>query len=185
MGGIAMSSTVSVLEKKDFIKWFLNHYQLKKRECVWLLNYLVSDDQLMEKVHFVEKAEYCPKAIIMSAQCTDGVPFRFYKQNVLTTDAEKSFHDIRLNQDEDIYIELNFNSSRLTPEYASVLEENPHLPPNMVTDKKYGLWAELILDQSINEFKRKTILMQIDKALDEKDEASFQKLSEELNNLQN
>ncbi|MCK6257504.1 ReoY family proteolytic degradation factor [Fictibacillus sp. WQ 8-8] len=178
-----MSSTVSVLEKKDFIKWFLNHYQLKKRECVWLLNYLVSDDQLMEKVHFVEKAEYCPKAIIMSAQCTDGVPFRFYKQNVLTTDAEKSFHDIRLNQEEDIFIELNFNSSRLTPEYASVLEENPHLPDNMVTDRKYGLWAELILDQSVSQFKKQKILVNIDRALDQKDEETFQQLTEELRKL--
>ncbi|MBN3555905.1 YpiB family protein [Fictibacillus nanhaiensis] len=179
-----MSSTVSVLEKKDFIKWFLNHYQLKKRECVWLLNYLVSDDQLMEKVHFVEKAEYCPKAIIMSAQCTDGVPFRFYKQNVLTTDAEKSFHDIRLNQEEEIYLELNFNASRLTPEYASVLEENPHLPQNMSMDKKYGIWAEMVLEKSIETYRKNDIMAKIDAALDQKDYDSFTKWTNELKNLE-
>ncbi len=183
-GGIAMSSTVSVLEKKDFIKWFLNHYQLKKRECVWLLNYLVSDDQLMEKVHFVEKAEYCPKAIIMSTQCTDGVPFRFYKQNVLTTDAEKSFHDIRLNQEEEIYLELNFNASRLTPEYASVLEENPHLPQNMSMDKKYGIWAEMVLEKSIETYRKNDIMAKIDAALDQKDYDSFTKWTNELKNLE-
>ena len=31
----------------------------------------------------------------MSTHCVDKVPFRFYKDNVMTTDAEKSFHDIR------------------------------------------------------------------------------------------
>ncbi|EOR23584.1 hypothetical protein A499_12046 [Niallia nealsonii AAU1] len=44
-----MKTPVSVNEKKDFIRWFLNHYQLKRRECVWILNYLMSHDQLMEK----------------------------------------------------------------------------------------------------------------------------------------
>ena len=62
-----MNAPVSVNEKKDFIRWFLNHYQLKRRECVWILNYLMSHDQLMEKVHFVEQAQYCPRGIIMSS----------------------------------------------------------------------------------------------------------------------
>lgn len=43
-----MQTPVSVNEK-DFIRWFLNHYQLKRRECVWILNYLMSHDSLMEK----------------------------------------------------------------------------------------------------------------------------------------
>ncbi|MGM7701670.1 ReoY family proteolytic degradation factor [Pseudalkalibacillus sp. Hm43] len=178
-----MGSTVTVLEKKDFLKWFLNHYQLKKRECVWLLNYLVSDEALMENVHFVENAEYCPKAIIMSTNCVDGVPFRFYKQNILTTDAEKSFHDIRLNQDEDVYIELKFKGAYRTPQYAAVLEENPHIPENMVPDKKYGLWAEMILDQSFSHFRKKSLQTQIDEALDRKDFESFERLSKEYNKL--
>ena len=96
-----MATPVSVNEKKDFIRWFLNHYQLKRRECVWILNYLMSHDQLMEKVHFVEQAQYCPRGLIMSTHCVDKVPFRFYKENVMTTDAEKSFHDIRLNRKSD------------------------------------------------------------------------------------
>ena len=74
-----MATPVSVNEKKEFIRWFLNNYQLKRRECVWILNYLLSHDQLMEKVHFVEHAEYCPRGIVMSTQCVDDVPFRFYK----------------------------------------------------------------------------------------------------------
>ena len=47
----------------------------------------------------------------------------------MTTDAEKSFHDIRLNRDEDIYIQLNFHESSSTlPQYVAVLEENPFMP---------------------------------------------------------
>ena len=68
----------------------------------------------MEKVHFVEQAEFCPRGIIMSTHCVDEVPFRFYKENVMTTDAEKSFHDIRLNKQQDLFIQLNFRSIQLT-----------------------------------------------------------------------
>lgn len=131
-----MQTPVSVNEKKDFIRWFLNHYQLKRRECVWILNYLMSHDSLMEKVHFVEQAEFCPRGIIMSTHCVEEVPFRFYKENVMTTDAEKSFHDIRLNKQQDLFIQLNFRSAYNSPEYAAVLEANPHIPKDLYENEK-------------------------------------------------
>ena len=96
----------------------------------------MSHDQLMEKVHFVENAQYCPRGLVMSTHCVDEVPFRFYKQNVMTTDAEKSFHDIRLNRDEEIYIQLNFRASNKVHQYMAVLEENPYLPKNLQVNEK-------------------------------------------------
>ncbi|MDD1371007.1 ReoY family proteolytic degradation factor, partial [Bacillus sp. MHSD17] len=137
-----MNTPVSVNEKKDFVKWFLNNYQLKQRECVWILNYLMSHDQLMHKVHFVEHAKYCPRGLVMSANCVKDTPFHFFKQNVMTTDAEKSFHDIRLNRDEDIYIQLNFKSSFQNANYVAVLEENPYLPKHIEVNEKDRLLAE-------------------------------------------
>lgn len=178
-----MSAPVSVNEKKDFIRWFLNHYQLKRRECVWILNYLMSHDQLMEKVHFVEQAQYCPRGIIMSAHCVDEVPFRFYKENVMTTDAEKSFHDIRLNRDEDIYIQLNFHASYKAPQFAAVLEENPFMPKNLQISDKEKQLAEKFLISSIEKFQKDKLLKQIDEALDRKDEEAFIQLTRKLKEL--
>ena len=103
-----MNNSVPVMEKRDFLKWFLEQHQLKRRECAWLLNFLMSDDYLMERVHFVEQAEYCPKALMISSVDVDSIPFAFHKNKHVTMDAEKSFHDIRLNRKEDIYIQLNF-----------------------------------------------------------------------------
>ncbi|WNS74022.1 ReoY family proteolytic degradation factor [Bacillus sp. DTU_2020_1000418_1_SI_GHA_SEK_038] len=178
-----MSAPVSVNEKKDFIRWFLNHYQLKRRECVWILNYLMSHDQLMEKVHFVEHAQYCPKGLIMSTHCVDEVPFRFYKENVMTTDAEKSFHDIRLNREEDIFIQLNFHASNKAHQYAAVLEENPFLPNKMEISEKDKMVAEKFLCDSIKKFQRESLLKKIDEALDNQDESAFIQLTEELRKL--
>ncbi|MBO8177476.1 ReoY family proteolytic degradation factor [Aeribacillus pallidus] len=179
-----MNTPVSVNEKKEFIRWFLNHYQLKRRECVWILNYLMSHDQLMEKVHFVEDAQYCPRGLIMSTHCVDDAPFRFYKENVMTTDAEKSFHDIRLNKDENIYIQLNFRSARTSHQYAAVLEENPYVPKNIHITEEDRILAEQFLKMCIKDFQKNRLLKEIDQALDQKDEHRFQELVQQLNRLQ-
>jgi uncharacterized protein YpiB (UPF0302 family) len=178
-----MTAPVSVNEKKDFIRWFLNHYQLKRRECVWILNYLMSHDQLMEKVHFVEQAQFCPRGLVMSTHCVDEVPFRFYKENVMTTDAEKSFHDIRLNRDEEIYIQLNFHASNKAPQYAAVLEENPYMPKKLQITEKDRLIAERFLMESIQRFQEEKLLQQIDQALDEQNEEAFHQLTAQLKRM--
>jgi uncharacterized protein YpiB (UPF0302 family) len=178
-----VATPVSVNEKKDFIRWFLNHYQLKRRECVWILNYLMSHDQLMEKVHFVDQAQYCPRGLVMSTHCIDKVPFRFYKENVMTTDAEKSFHDIRLNRDEEIYIQLNFNASNQAHQYVAVLEENPFMPKHLQINETDRTIAEQILNASIERFQREKLLSLIDEALDKQDRSTFLKLTEQLNHL--
>ncbi|HWJ80445.1 MAG TPA: ReoY family proteolytic degradation factor [Niallia sp.] len=180
-----MTTPVSVNEKKDFIRWFLNHYQLKRRECVWILNYLMSHDQLMEKVHFVENAEKCPRGLIMSTHCVDEVPFRFYKENVMTTDAEKSFHDIRLNRDEDIYIQLNFYASNQSHQYAAVQVDNPFMAKKIQISEKDKMIAEQFLVNSIEKFQKDRLKQLIDEALDSGDRELFQTLTEKLKMLQN
>lgn len=119
----------------------------------------------------------------MSTHCVDKVPFRFYKENVMTTDAEKSFHDIRLNRDEDIYIQLNFHAANQKHQYAAVLEENPFMPKHLQVNEKDGLIAEQFLNYSIERFQHEKLLDLIDKALDQQDRMAFQVLTKRLNQL--
>lgn len=174
---------VTVNEKKDFIRWFLNHYQMKRRECVWILNYLISHNQLMEKVHFVEDAQHCPRGLLMSTHCVDNVPFRFYTENVMTTDAEKAFHSIRLNRDEEIYIQLNFHNKQLSHQYVGIIEDNPYLPKHLLVNKEDQSIVDKILEDSLKDFNRKKLMIAIDEALDNNDKESFMKLTDELNKL--
>ncbi|MGO4888101.1 ReoY family proteolytic degradation factor [Anaerobacillus sp. MEB173] len=178
-----MSFIISVVEKKDFLNWFLNKHQLKRRECAWLLNYLLSDDALMEKVHFVEHAEYCPKGLIISANDVDSIPFTYHKEQHVTMDAEKCFHDIRLNSDEDVYIQLNFSGAKTNPQYAAVLEENPFLPVNDESNQVNSVLAEIILDKVMMDFQRRQLLEAIDEALERNDRERFIELSNQLNQL--
>ena len=179
-----MNTPVSVQDKKTFIQWFLKNYQLKKRESVWILNYILNHNQILKNIHFVRHVKFCPRGIVITSQCSTEVPFRFYKNHLVTTDAEKSFHDIRLNQDEALYIQLNFKKANQNPYYASVMEENPYVPEDYFITNKDKVLAKRILERTLFESKKKRLLADIDKALDELDQEQFMKLSEELNKLE-
>ncbi|KHF40324.1 ReoY family proteolytic degradation factor [Halalkalibacter okhensis] len=179
-----MGNIIPVVDKKEFLKTFLQQFELKRRECAWLLNYLMSDDELMERVHFVEQAAHTPKALIISAKGVDSIPFSFHKEKHITTDAEKAFHDIRLNQTEDIYIELHFTGARQYPPYLVVLEDNPHIPENIELAVAFQKEAEWLLDRSLKSFKKEQLLLDIDRALDEQDQKRFNDLVLELKELE-
>mgnify|MGYP002732763517 FL=1 len=178
-----MTSSIPIIEKKTFIRWFLKNHQLKRRECVWILNYLLSNDRLLENVHFVEEAHYCPRAMVMSSVEHNGVPFRFYKGNVMTSDAEKSFHDLRLNPDEGIFIQINFPNIPPHLHYLAVLEENPYMPKTLHISEKDRIIAEQLLKNSMMAFQEEKILREIDEALDAGDKERFFELSNLLQAL--
>ena len=70
---------------------------------------------LLQNVHFTDEAHYCPRAMVISTTKSESIPFRFYKGNLMTADAEKSFHDLRLHEDEKMYIQLNFPNQPFCP----------------------------------------------------------------------
>ncbi|RFA37341.1 hypothetical protein CAI16_01875 [Virgibacillus dokdonensis] len=179
-----MHTPVSVEDKKSFIRWFLNHYQLKKRESVWILNYLMNHDEILHHLHFVREAKFCPRGIIMTSQCSSETAFRFYKNQLVTTDAEKSFHDIRLNKTEALYLQLNFKRSYRSALYIAVLEENPFIPNDYFITAQDKEVAQQLLDQSRYEFQKNLLNEQIDQALDCMNEEAFLKLTKELQMLE-
>ncbi|WP_174613597.1 ReoY family proteolytic degradation factor [Virgibacillus ihumii] len=179
-----MQTPVSLQDKKSFIQWFLNHYQLKKRESVWILNYLVNHNEVLSNVHFVREAKFCPRGIIMTSHCSDEVPFRFYKNQLVTTDAEKSFHDIRLNQHDPLYIQLNFDKANQNIFYAAVLVENPFIPNEYFITQKDKDLAKDLLDKLLFDSTKTRLLNKIDKALDQHDRDTFEQLVKQLNHLE-
>ena len=178
-----LTYSVPLNDKKVFIRWFLKNFQLKRREGVWILNYLLSNDELLKNVHFVEDAHYCPRAIVMSTVDTTSIPFRFYKENIMTSDAEKSFHELRINAQQSMYVQLNFPNIPPDPVYLAVLEENPYIPNDVVVSEKDRIVAEKLLENSLYEFQEQQLLKEIDVALDAGDKDRFFELSNLLQAL--
>lgn len=172
-----LTSSIPIEDKKNFIRWFLRQHQLKRREGVWILNYLLSNEELLANIHFVDEAHYCPRAVVMSTVEHLGIPFRFYKGNLMTSDAEKAFHDLRLNFTEPMFIQLNFPNIPPHDYYLAVLEENPYMPYELYISEKDRLMAEQLLQTSMQAFQKEQVLQQIDEALDAGDKERFFELS--------
>jgi uncharacterized protein YpiB (UPF0302 family) len=168
---------ITVDEKKDFIHWFLNHYSLKRREAVWILNYLISHESILDNLHFVEDVKDCPRGIMMSTHCVDKPPFRFYLNGEEKTDAEYAFHNIRLNREETLYIQFNFKDALQIEQHVSILEENPYDKKTVSEDD--SLEAEAFLNHCLTVGEKNRMLHQIDDSLIQGDEKLFIELTSE------
>ncbi|KEO84245.1 ReoY family proteolytic degradation factor [Tumebacillus flagellatus] len=175
-----MGEVITIAEKKTFIKWFLEKYDLQNREAEWLLQYIASSDQLLEKVHFIDNFRNLPKTILISTKCVQMTPFKFYKNKRVTSDVEKAFLDIHNNPNEDIYIGLFFKERTVSPEYAAVLERNPMDDTKETIDALVSLQAELILDHAFKQYRLNSLYERIDQALANGDQAAFLELTSEL-----
>lgn len=175
-----MGEVITIAEKKTFIKWFIEKYDLQNREAEWLLQYIASSDQMLERVHFIDNFRNLPKTILISTKCVQMTPFKFYKNKRVTSDVEKAFLDIHNNRNEEIYIGLFFKDRTTSPEYASVLEQNPLDDAKETIDALVSLQAEMVLDFAIKSYRLGNLKEQIDAALDRGDKNAFVELSNKL-----
>jgi uncharacterized protein YpiB (UPF0302 family) len=183
-GGFCMSIQISLEAKKIFLSWFLDRHQLKRRESMWILNYLLNHDIVLNKVHFVEAAEKTPRGMMMSTTGMGNEPFLFYKNGTVFSDPEQAFHEVRLNWQEEMYIELIFSNPWKSAEYLTVLEDNPYFKWNETISAKLIEEVELALETlSLTERKQNT-LHQIDLSLEEEDREKFIQLSNQLKKIE-
>lgn len=179
-----MYNRVQLKEKKDFLKWFLQRYQMKRREAMWILNYLLNHDIVLNKTKFVEEANKTPRGIRMSAVGTKEEAFRFFKDGQEFDHPEQAFHEVRLNWHTDLYIELVFQDSVLSHEYAAVLEDNPFSKWNDQITDEVDEEVDLAVDNFYLQEKKDQLLEGIDRALESDDRSEFYTLAKELQELE-
>lgn len=182
-GGPSLNDSISVSEKQTFLNWFLNHYRLKKRESFWILNYLLNHPYTLNHVHFVHDITHCPRSLVITSACSKEIAFLFYKRQVVTTDADKAFHDIRLNKNEPLYIQLHFKKSNQNSLLAGILEENPYLTYDDFITSEDKEMADELLESTLHTHQKQLLLKQIDEALDSKNKDLFDELVNQLHLL--
>ncbi|WP_161878881.1 ReoY family proteolytic degradation factor [Alkalibacterium sp. MB6] len=179
-----MYSRVQLKEKKKFLKWFLQRYQMKRRESMWILNYLLNHDIVLNKTRFVEDVEHTPRGIRMATVGTEDEPFRFFKDGQVFDHPEQAFHEVRLNWHTDLYIELVFQDAILSPEYAAVLEDNPFSKWNDRIPKEVDQQVDEAIDYVYLQEQRQLLMDDIDKALETDNRDQFYTLAKELSALE-
>ena len=175
-----MRSSVSVRDKKEFLKWLTKHFVLKRRESLWILDYLYNHNIMLEKTRFVENVKKTPRGIYMSVQGNQNVAFRFYKNGHTFKDAMQAFHEVRLNWSSPLYIEIDLDDSWQYPEYFAVLEDNPYAKWNDDISKELATEVEDALTYESLLYARKLLLEEIDYLLVTGEKQQFNDMSKEL-----
>lgn len=180
-----MYTQISTNDKKDFIQWFLSNFKLKQLEATWILTYLVEHDELLAHVHFLTDVKNCPRAMILTSKCSDQVPFLFYKGQVITDNPAKLFHDIRMNPEEKLYIQLNASWKSQHYFYMAIQGDHPFVRNQLQTIQQDQEITERLLSDLEYDFQKKILKDQIDVALDKMEESKFLRLTKELDQLEN
>jgi uncharacterized protein YpiB (UPF0302 family) len=176
-----MGSTVPVAEKKHFLRWFLANYQLQSREAEMLLRYIMTRENVLRRLHFVENFRQLPRVIVVSTTCVPVAPFRYYRRNKpVSTDVEQAFLDLYQHPDEDIYVGLFFKDRATCPAYASVLEETTPTELEPAVKEMIALQADWVIEQALRQYQRTKLMEAVDAALDRGDRAAFLEASQRL-----
>lgn len=169
-----MGTIVSVAEKKHFLRWFLANYELQSREAEMLLRYMMTRENVLNRVHFVDNFRHFSRVIVVSTNCVHVAPFRYYRRNKpVTTDVEQAFIDLYQHPDEDIYVGLFFKDRSTSAEFAAVLEEPARSEMDPAVREMLSLQAEWVIDQSLRAERRKSLMQAVDEALDSGDKTGF------------
>src|SRR5699024_3321435 len=170
---------ISKRDKQDLLKWFLQKYSYNSPDNIWLLEMLLNQSELLEQVKFVTSIINCPTTISMSTLTTNKPECISIKNNLIKIDQHKSYHDLRLNVNNPIYIKLNYPGQEKCHRYSFISIDNPFDENDfLVGQDRY------IANQNLNNIaQKKTIKLikeKINNALDHNKKDEFYYFSNEL-----
>src|SRR5699024_5632214 len=95
------------------------YYGMITRKGV-VMEMLLNQPEVLEQVNFVKSINNCPRTISMSTVNTNEPEFIFTKNNLITIDQHKAYHDLRLNVNDPIYIKLNYPGQEKCHRYSFI-----------------------------------------------------------------
>ncbi|MUV06622.1 hypothetical protein GOP80_05480 [Planococcaceae bacterium Storch 2/2-2] len=179
-----MTVRIEPEQKRYFLKKLLMTYEIDHRETVWLLNYLLTDDALLDRIHFVNDVTNCPQSIELATFEMEWLePFLYRKGRVETTDADRAFHALRLTE-EPMYVAIHFPNRQVDSSYAAVEVDNPFAPRSLVTERWNEQTARTMYEDVWKEQTVERVKRLIDEALDRRDFEALHTLQQQLQRLQ-
>src|SRR4051812_33881247 len=176
-----MSRWVSPIQKRNFLKWFLDHQQLKRSDARKVIDYIINHLHILENIAFTEKIMMSQKTIVISSMNSDEPGFLFYVNQCKTEEVSSALGDLMMNPSEKVNIIIHFRGKMLNHRYLQLIEnpvaENIKLYQRF---EKYSKEADELIEEVILEKEIEIIKKQIDEALDQKDEALFTRLTTQL-----
>ena len=174
---------IDVTEKREFLVWLINNVSFRRREVIWILNYLINHETILKNVHIVENANYTKRGLIIRDITQEDEPMSLHVHGQDFSNSDQIFHEIRLHWTQPLYLECIFPNSWQNPQYLSVLEDNPDASWNDSVSEEIIREVEEYIAREEKEAKLRLLINQINQALENGDKEAFLELSDEINRL--
>lgn len=179
-----MQEAYSVYQKKRYVRWFLDTYELKNPRTAKILNFIANDDELLQKIYFVEDVRRLPNALIVSATDASTVSFLCRINDVYYEDIDELIKVLEVEPPEELFVRLSFNREFLCFMCETVLDLKPEVGNKMFYYQVIRNLEDEINRRFYEKGKSKEVLItQIDEALLSGDRDLFQRLSAEYKEL--
>ena len=167
--------------KKEYIQWFLNRHHLKSPETSAILQYILENDQLLDRVSIVEDIRYLPDAILVSATDADTVSYLLRLNNTYFEYVQDFLAHLRAFPPDELFVRLSFNKDIVC--YHCKNRQSEYNTNNSMTDEIWDIVARLEEDFGAREKQLKELLKLIDNSLDIGNQAEFYRLTSEYRRL--
>lgn len=151
--------------KRQFIEWLIKNFKHVHPTVNFLMKYLASHPELLDRIEFSDASKYAPNGLFISYQENPMNPFVYYKGPHKYTDSNQAFHDIRLNQLRDditYYIELDIPNYYQEVFSFDIYKNNPYIPAE---DHQLDQ-LDYYLTQLSSQTKLKDLEQQFDQAIE-------------------
>ena len=179
-----MYKKVDLFRKKEYIRWFLNTYKLKKPEMEKVLQTLLQNPELLEKVQFIEDIRNLSDAVLISTNDAQTISFILRLNNIYYYDVDEFLEQLNNYPPPELYVWLSFNRDYICSMCTEILSGPPKTYRQAMNQRVIqDLEQELHKKLYSKEVRRKELLMLIDRAIENNDTEMFVKLSEEYKKL--
>lgn len=179
-----MGRWVSSVEKRNFLKWFLENQRLKRSESRKVLEYIINNFHILEKVSFTEKIVLSGRTIVLSSQNSDEPGFLYYSNQNKTEEISRALGDLMMDPYAKVYIVVHFSGKMSNHRYLQLIEspvfENIRQYERF---QKYEKEVDQIIGKMLLDKEIEIVKNQIDAALDQKDGDLFRRLTAKLKEL--
>ncbi|MGM0875922.1 MAG: YpiB family protein [Bacillota bacterium] len=169
---------VSTTKKGEFLKWFLNHHQLKNKEARRLIEYILNNHHILKNLSFIDSVHPNERTIIISSISSDEAGFLFYANNLKTEDVSRAFGSLISNPTDKVNLILQFFGKQSNYNYTQLIEPNRlQSIKQYEQSEKDARTTDVVVEISL-------LKSQINKALDDRNEDLFHDLTKKLKELQ-
>lgn len=180
--GVIMFEETLDYAKKSFIEYLLFRYPFKSRISVWILNYLKSDRDFLNHIHFVDQIVPGHPTLEMSISHSSQHAILYTDNNVTLIDSNAIFNTI-LQNDCHVDIKIHFPNSKYRDQRLDHLLLYQLL--NAHHDKGYLHDVyDIEISQSVKRYLIHYLKSQIDLTLMMNEKQQFQYFSKLLNTIQ-